>query len=90
MVILIACPEPVYEVECDPGSRELLHKKTDYVSIACSCQARIYKRRTKVCKLVFEVEVILAFFSKYHYLSKNQSFKKVEEKESFRFQLNSR
>ncbi|CAH8655998.1 unnamed protein product [Schistosoma curassoni] len=43
-----SCPEPVYEVECDPGSRELLHKKTDYVSIACSCQARIYKRRTKV------------------------------------------
>ncbi|XP_018654921.1 putative von Willebrand factor type A domain-containing protein [Schistosoma mansoni] len=43
-----SCPEPVYEVECDSASRELVHKKTDYVSIACSCQARIYKRRTKV------------------------------------------
>ncbi|CAH8586237.1 unnamed protein product [Schistosoma turkestanicum] len=43
-----SCPKPVYEVECDSASRELLHKQTDYVNIACSCRARIYKRRTKV------------------------------------------
>ncbi|CAH8641080.1 unnamed protein product [Heterobilharzia americana] len=43
-----SCPKSVYKVECDPGSRELVHKQIDYVNVGCSCETRIYKRRTKV------------------------------------------